>query len=203
MKCFLRIVAVVSLLVLLLLGGLFFFVKSKIDDTSTLSRDIVIAAPPAQVYPYLATMENWPQWSPWAKMDPEMTVEYFGPPSGVGAGYTWQSDADEVGTGSITTTAAEPGKSLAFDLKFGDQGGGKSTFQLAPEGDGNTKLTWGFESETKSFGEKIFWMAFEGAMATTFVQGLQDIKEIAESGKTAPAGETADPPAEPAPEPAQ
>jgi hypothetical protein len=63
---------------------------------------------------------RWKQWSAWNKRDPQMQIEYGGPPAGMGAKWSWKSKSQ--GDGEMTFTAAEPAKRVAFDLYFPDFG---------------------------------------------------------------------------------
>ena len=42
-------------------------------------RSITIDAAPQQVYGKIADLHKWPAWSPWERMDPDMTKRYTGP----------------------------------------------------------------------------------------------------------------------------
>ena len=73
---------VVGLIVLLVLVG--FLLPREIH----VERSAVIAASPETVYDVVITPKEFNAWSPWADRDTAMTPEYFGPESGVGAGFT-------------------------------------------------------------------------------------------------------------------
>ena len=67
---------IVALVVLLLVVGLF------LPPTFTVARSAEIAAPPEKVYAMVADPRGWKQWSAWNRRDPQMQIEYAGPPSG-------------------------------------------------------------------------------------------------------------------------
>ena len=58
----------------------------------TVTREIVIAAPPARVFAHLNSLQKMAEWSPWTRLDPAMRTSFAGPPEGVGNRMTWSSD---------------------------------------------------------------------------------------------------------------
>src|SRR5690606_20747890 len=70
-------------------------------DTMHVARSATIAAPPSAVFAVVNDFRRWDDWSPWSKLDPEMKVNFEGPPIGVGAVYKWSGN-NEVGEGSTT-----------------------------------------------------------------------------------------------------
>ena len=74
-----------------LLGLVVIGVGFALPSEYKVERSVVIEAPPDRIYPFVATPRRWVQWSIWTRRDPAMTIEYFGPESGTGAG--WQAGA--------------------------------------------------------------------------------------------------------------
>ncbi len=67
----------------------------------------------------------WEAWSPWAKLDPNMTASYSGPTSGPGAAYAWNGNSD-VGEPStfvtkVMTTFVSMDKMIGPDFERGLQ----------------------------------------------------------------------------------
>ena len=48
-------------------------------------RTIAIQATPEKIFPLINDYHNWPAWSPWEKLDPNMKRTLTGPLSGTGA----------------------------------------------------------------------------------------------------------------------
>ena len=82
-KWLLAIVAVLAAVVVL--GGM------AISPTFKVTRSMVIDAPAETVYAHIADPRRWQAWSVWNRRDPTMQIEYFGAPSGAGAGWAWKS----------------------------------------------------------------------------------------------------------------
>jgi uncharacterized protein YndB with AHSA1/START domain len=101
----------------------------------TVTRSVLIAAPPGRVYPLLADPRRWKEWTVWNQRDPAMQISYFGPATGAGAGWAWQSKTE--GDGRMTFTAAEPDARVAYDLFFPDFGTtSRGDLVLRPEAGG-------------------------------------------------------------------
>lgn len=110
--------------------------------TYEVHRSITIDADPTAVYPRIADFRQWDAWSPWEKLDPNMTKTYTGPESGTGASYLWEGNR-KVGEGSMTITGAEPDRRVTIDLQFLKPFKSRSETVLALEPvDGKTRVDW-------------------------------------------------------------
>src|SRR5471032_1059584 len=81
------------------------------------TRTTTISAPAAIVFGQVNDFHNWDAWSPWAKLDPNIKTTFEGPPSGVGAIYSWTGNSD-VGEGRMTILDSKPGESIKIELEF-------------------------------------------------------------------------------------
>ena len=134
------LLSVAALIVILILASYFLPQKQHVE------RSIDISAPAEIIYPHLANPKLFSEWSPWSSIDPNMKTTYSGAASGEGAGMTWQSDNQSVGTGTWVITKAVENESVEVNMDFGDQGGATSFFTLEPNGQ-NTKVIWGFDTD--------------------------------------------------------
>lgn len=149
-------------------------------------RSITIAAPPAAVYPWVADFKKFDQWSPWEKLDPAMKKTFSGPDTGVGSRYEWSGN-DDVGTGSMTVTAAKEGESLTMDLEFVEpwQSKAETGFALAADGEG-TKVTWTMSGDNDFMGKAMgLFMDMEGMIGKDYDEGLSNLKKKVESASPA------------------
>jgi uncharacterized protein YndB with AHSA1/START domain len=166
---------VLVFIAVLVIGG--YLLSSKF----TASRSTVINAPPDKVYPLVASPREWKQWSVWNRRDPAMQIEYAGPDSGAGAKWTWHSKSE--GDGSMTFTAAEPPRRVAFELYFPDFGTTSSgDITLAPEGSG-TRVVWTMNGDMGA--NPLFrWFALfaDSMVGKDFESGLANLKAVAEKG---------------------
>ena len=167
------VVVLVALIVLLVVVGFF------LPSTFTVTRSTEIAASTSKVYPLVADPRGWKQWSAWNRRDPQMQIDYSGPPSGMGAKWAWKSKSQ--GDGEMTFTAAEPGRRVAFDLYFPDFGTtSKGELRFEPTGSG-TRVTWTMHGDMGR--NPIYhWFALgaEGMVGKDFEEGLAGLKAAAE-----------------------
>ena len=108
----------------------------------TVTREIVIAAPPEKIFPHLNSLQQAAEWSPWAGLDPAMKTTYAGPEQGVGNRMEWSSSDSRIGTGSQEIIASVPNQRVETALDFGDMGIATAWQVLKPEASG-TLVTWG------------------------------------------------------------
>jgi len=147
------------------------------------TRTTQIAAPPAAVHGLINDFHQWDQWSPWAKLDPNMKANYSGAPSGTGAVYHWVSESDEVGEGRMTITESVPAEKVVIKLEFIKPFASvaDTVFTVKPSGDGSA-VDWTMSGES-DFVSKAFMMAMGGmdkAIGPDFEKGLAQMKAAAE-----------------------
>jgi uncharacterized protein YndB with AHSA1/START domain len=146
-----------------------------------ISRSTSIAADPALVHRLVTDFHEWPQWSPWEGLDPEMERHHTGASAGVGAHYAWAGNR-KAGAGSMEITTSTPERieiALVFDRPF------KSTsdiaFLLVPAG-GGTDVTWEMAGEQKGlaalFGRIV---SMDRLVGKDFERGLAQLKSTAEA----------------------
>ena len=167
------LIVVLALVVVLVAGG--YLLSPKF----TVSRSIAIAAPAGKVYALVANPRQWKNWSVWTQRDPAMQIEYAGPESGAGAKWTWRSKSQ--GDGTMTFTASEPARRVAYALYFPDFGT-TSTGEIAFVPDGNaTRVTWTMDGDMGS-NPLLRWMALsaDGMVGKDFEASLANLKALAE-----------------------
>ncbi len=142
-------------------------------------RSVVVRAPPATVFPRVASLREWPAWSPWEHIDPKMKVEYSGPESGEGQVYSWKGD-DRVGEGRMTVTKLVPDRLVRIRLEFVKPWEATSDTELALEGvDGGTRVTWSMTVEQDLAG-KLFsvFRSLDAAVGPDFERGLASLRQV-------------------------
>lgn len=103
-------------------------------------RSVEVKATPAEVWPWIAEPRKWASWSPWLAKDPQTRMQYEGPISGEGAGWTWSSQSQ--GRGHMRFVKAQAPQQLGFEMVFEDTGM-KATgdFTLTAVGE-RTQVQW-------------------------------------------------------------
>ncbi len=153
-------------------------------NTFTITRAITISAPPAIIFPHVNDLTAWPQWSPWAKMDPNMKSTFEGPSAGEGAIHGWSGNSD-VGVGRMTITKSVPPAQIVIQMDFLEPMAGIATteFNFKPV-DKDTIVTWSMSGKN-NFLSRIFclFMDMDKMVGNQFEKGLKDLKSIAEASK--------------------
>ncbi len=147
----------------------------------SVSRAATIAAPPETVFAQVNDFHNWRAWSPWEKMDPEMTRTYAGEPAGEGAAYSWAGNSD-VGEGNMTITESRPNELVRIKLEFVKpmEGTNDTEFKFDPKGD-DTNVTWTMSGKNNFVGKAFcLFVDMDKMIGDQFEEGLANMKEVAE-----------------------
>ena len=160
---------------------LILIVAAMRPSESNVTRSVSIDAPPSLVFGYLADLEKFQEWSPWAKVDPTIKTQLEGPPDAVGSVYSWQ--ADKLGVGSMTLTGKRPPDEVTYRLEFKKpfEATNQVTFTTKPIGNG-TSVIWQMTGKN-SYLFKVMGLFcnFEEMCGKDFDKGLADLKKISES----------------------
>jgi hypothetical protein len=168
-------------------------------DTYSVERSIVMSAPAKVPFALVADFNQWPQWSPWEKLDPAMKKEIGGEPRKAGHTYHWSSTKDDVGEGRMTIEEAPEFEKIAIKLEFIKpwQATNPTTFTFAPEGTG-TKVVWRMDG-THNFMSKAMSLAMsmDAMVGKDFEKGLAEMKTVSEAEAAKATAQPAPPPATP------
>ena len=171
----------ILIVLIVAIAGLIAFAATR-PDTYSVSRSIEIAAPPERVHTLVNDFHNFPQWSPWQKLDPAMRVTYSGPTSGVGAGYAWQGNR-EAGQGRMDIVESVPGRMVGIDLTFIEPFASKARTEIdiAPSA-GGSRVEWSMRGEN-TFASKLMsvFVSMDRMIGKDFEEGLDNLKRLAES----------------------
>ena len=149
-----------------------------------IARSITIAAPPAAVFAQVNDFHAWPEFSPWAKLDPGMKTSYAGPPAGTGAGYSWAGNP-KVGEGRMTITESRPNDLIRIKLEFLKPFKATNTAEFTFRAEGSqTAVTWSM-SGVNSFMFKAvgLFMNMDNMIGGDFEKGLANLKSVTEAAR--------------------
>src|SRR3954465_10246229 len=120
-----------------------------------IARSTTISAPPAEVFAQVNDLHKFQDWSPWAKLDPDLKQTYEGAPTGVGAAYAWEGNK-KVGQGRMSITESKENELVNMKLEFIKPFASVAAtdFALKPEGN-QTSVTWSMSGEN-NFVAKAF-----------------------------------------------
>lgn len=160
--------------------GLFIAVGFLLPARVHVERSAVMNARPEAIFPHVATLKRWPEWTAWTtNRFPDMTMRFEGAESGAGA--VMIAEGKSSGNGIVRITQAEPAKGVWYELDF-EHGTqlfqGAVTFQ--PSGDA-LKVKWRLETDLganplKRWAGLLLDKLIGGDMAT----GLANLKLLVE-----------------------
>ncbi len=159
---------------------LFIALGAVLPGQTHVERTITIEAPQGVVFYLVSQHQQFQKWSPWAKMDPQMKVEFSGPDLGVGSMMAWSGN-QEVGSGTSVYTEYVPNSRAATSLDFGQMGSGVAVFDLESVGTNRTKITWGFDTHHRNIIEKYFGLMMDSMLGAVYDEGLISLKKLAEN----------------------
>ncbi|AEF42931.1 SRPBCC family protein [Hoyosella subflava] len=151
------------------------------ENTFTVSRSATIGAPPTTVYELLSNFHNWPKWSPWEELDPNMERNFSGAEAGEGAEYSWSGNK-KAGKGRMRIIEAiTPSKvriALTFVKPFKSEN--TTSFTITRKGD-NSEVTWTMVGAKSIFSRvMVLFGGMDKMIGKDFEKGLAKLKREAE-----------------------
>lgn len=169
------------LLVLLLLVLAAVVIGFLMPGSRKIERTVAMGAPPAAIFEQINELKNWPNWSPWYKLDPEAKIVYSEPSSGLNAWYTWDSNNKNVGKGKMTIVEIQENAYIKTKLEFDGMNEAYGYFRLEPGAEG-TRVTWGLDAQ---FGNnplfRLMGPMMDKMLGETFTQGLSGLETAAKT----------------------
>ena len=147
-------------------------------------RSTAISASPADVFALINDLHRFQDWSPWARLDPNMKLTYEGAPCGVGAAYAWEGNK-KVGQGRMTITESRANELVRMKLEFIKPFPSTSMaeFVLKPEG-AQTAVTWSFSGDNNFMAKAFFlFVSMDKMVGGDFARGLAQLKNLTEKTK--------------------
>ena len=171
-----KILAMIGLVVVLIL----IYAAFKPGDFRV-QRSIAIQAPPEKIFPLINDFHQWPSWSPWEKLDPNMKRTLTGPPNGAGSAYEWDGN-NKAGKGRMEITDSVPSSKVGIKLDFMKPMEGHNTVEFTLRPDGNsTNATWAMSGPLTYPGKLIsVFVSMDKLIGSDFETGLANMKAVAE-----------------------
>jgi len=175
-------------LLLAVLAAVVLFVLYVVARPSAyrIERTVAIAAPPEIVYGQIADFHRWPAWSPWANLDPHMSVQYSGAASGRGAVYEWNGN-EKVGQGRMSIVDSKPAEAVDIKLEFLKPWSqtSRTQFLLRPEA-GGTRVAWVMTGDQDFVGKAYgVFVNMDKMVGGDFEKGLASLRLVAEEASVA------------------
>jgi hypothetical protein len=150
-------------------------------STYEVVRSTTIAADPALVHRLVNDFHEWPKWSPWEDLDPDMERTHSGAASGVGAHYAWKGNR-KAGEGSMeirSSTSEQVALTVSFLKPW--KATNDIVLSLVPSGDG-TDVTWTLRGEQKGLMAVVGKVvSMDRLVGKDFEKGLARLKATAEA----------------------
>lgn len=173
-----KVLLVVAVLVL----GVIVLIATR-PSTYLVERATTIEAPVEVVFEQVNDLHEWAKWSPWEKLDSEMTKTYEGPTSGVGAVYAWAGD-EKVGEGRMTIAESVEGERISIQLQFIKpwESTNTTTFLFSSPAEGKSSVSWqttgGLNFTAKA---AALFMDMDGMLGADLESGLAELKAVSEA----------------------
>lgn len=143
--------------------------------TVSIARTATMDAAPDAVIALAASNTGYQSFNPYKDLDPNLTVEMFGPEHGIGSGFTFQSK-DGAGQQTVAAVSAD---TVNFDLDLGPLGQPTQAISAITV-DGATEVTWTMEMDlgmNPVF--RVMGLFMDGMIGPNFELGLAKIADIA------------------------
>ncbi|MEM8980219.1 MAG: SRPBCC family protein [Pseudomonadota bacterium] len=141
----------------------------------SIERSAVIDAAPEAVIALAASNTSYQTFNPYKDLDPNLQVEMFGPASGVGSGFTFESK-DGAGQQTVAAVSAD---AVSFALDLGPLGQPTQAISAVPM-NGATEVTWSMDMDlgmNPVF--RVMGLFMDGMIGPNFELGLANIADVA------------------------
>ena len=168
------------ILLVILLAGVLAYAYTRPDHLHV-ERVTVINAPAGKVFALVNDFHEWPRWSPWENLDPQMKKTLTGPPAGTGSVYEWEGN-DDVGKGRMEITNSSEPTRVTIQLDFLEpyEGHNITSFTLQPNAN-QTTVTWAMDGPRPYMMKVVgLVMNMERMIGDDFDKGLANLKTAAE-----------------------
>jgi uncharacterized protein YndB with AHSA1/START domain len=117
------------------------FASTKPNDFSV-KRSAEIKAPADKVFALINDFRQWPKWSPWEKLDPNLRRTLSGAEAGRGSVYEWEGNK-RVGAGRMEILDSVPPSRIDIKLSFLKpfKAENRTVFTITPVG-GASHVQW-------------------------------------------------------------
>lgn len=162
------LIALIVLLIFILPGK--YLVKKSIVVNSDISK----------CYSMAADLNNYRDWNPWSKMEPDAKKTISGIPKTVGHRYDWEGK--KIGIGSLTVKRVDENKAVDLKLEFvkpfQSLADDNWTFEQLPNN--QVKIEWSNSGYLPAGMARLMGPMITKNLNKQFEQGLNSIKELCE-----------------------
>jgi hypothetical protein len=141
----------------------------------SVERSAMLSAAPEAILALAASNTGYQSFNPYKDLDPNLKVEMFGPASGVGSGFRFESK-DGVGEQTVAAVGAD---SVTFALDLGAMGRPVQAIS-AVAAEGATQVTWTMEMDLgMNPVARVMGLFMDAMVGPSFELGLANIADVA------------------------
>jgi hypothetical protein len=170
--------AIIGLLALVLVSALFVKKEYSVERVTTINQ------PKQVVYDYAKYLKNQNNFSVWAKIDPEMKVEFRGTDGTVGFVSAWDSKVKEAGKGEQEILSITENERIDYVIRFLEpmESTDNAFLQFTAVNDSVTTVKWGFYGKMKyPMNMMLAFMDMDAMLGKDLSGGLSNLKSILEA----------------------
>jgi hypothetical protein len=148
----------------------------------TVSRSTFIQAPKELVFKQMVHFKNWPNWSPWTRLDTSMKSTFSDNDSQAGSTYKWVGDLAKTGEVEIKNTSVE-GSKMVFSFELLKPSHMVTSGSLiATDSAGGTKATFSFTNHFDyPWNAMTLFENIDNILSKDFEAGLKNMKSYIET----------------------
>jgi hypothetical protein len=174
-----KVLKIILLLAVILIGAWLVMCAMAPESIKT-SRSITINASAESVYPWVADLAAWQDWSPWQRKDATIVTTVSSVSKGEGASMTWTSKA--MGSGRMRITAAVPNQKVSTALSFSGYDQESYSDFIFTEINGETTVEWTMDGGEVAYLFRGFFVLMDAVntINADYDEGLLALKQNVE-----------------------
>lgn len=170
----------IGIILLLIIIGIF------LPSAAHVERTTLVKGNPEMVFKLINDLKEWEKWSPWHRKDPNMELIYGYKTEGLGAFYSWKSEQENVGHGTMTIKESKPTAYVKTEMNFMENGIASGTFSLKPL-ENSTEVKWAMDSDAGwNLVARYFGLMMDKFVGPDFEKGLHLLDSVAQTVKNEP-----------------
>lgn len=159
------------------LVALFFVVGYFLPKSYVVSRSILVEADSEQVHTLVGDLARWPEWTPWAELDPSIRTTVGSRSRGVGASQSWSGES---GSGELTFTRSDPESGVVYDFSV-NEGRYEAVGAIRYSAEaGGTQVSWEMSGGAGGILGRYLSLMMDDLLGPSFEKGLNKLKSLVE-----------------------
>ncbi|MGZ3930265.1 MAG: SRPBCC family protein [Bacteroidia bacterium] len=171
------------MIVIYIIAGLIaavLIIAALMPSSYSIEKIITINASPEKVYGKISDLNQYRDWNPWQKMEPESKSTITGTPATPGHKFAWEGK--KIGMGSLTIKEVKPFSEVHITLEFLKpwKALASDDWKFEKAGDRQVKVTWSNSGPLAYPMARLMSPLINKNLNQQFEQGLNNLKEVCE-----------------------